>query len=98
MVTLSPSVSVASSDPWNRTSSSLTYTLTKRCRAPASVIRRDLMPGYLPSRSDRSSEMVAPLPSTLFEPLVYVRRMVGMRTSMAMAAKLLWAGKRLWTG
>src|SRR5262249_43680024 len=47
MVTLSPSLSFVSSEPRKRTSSSLTYTLTNRCRLP-SLIRRSRRPGCLP--------------------------------------------------
>src|SRR3954471_23775961 len=43
------------------------------------------MPGCLLSRSSTSAPSVAPLPSTVLLPPVWVRRMVGIRTSMAMA-------------
>jgi hypothetical protein len=42
------------------------------------------MPGWFDSRSSISAARVAPLASTAFSPPVYVRRIVGIRTSMAM--------------
>src|SRR5690242_2535167 len=42
------------------------------------------MPGWLASRSSMSAARVAPFASTAFSPPVYVRRIVGIRTSMAM--------------
>src|SRR3954447_139112 len=92
MVTESPSLTAVSRAPVNRTSSSLTYTLTKRCSLPSSVTRRPLRPGCLASRSSTSAPRVSPLPSTVLLPPVWVRRMVGIRTSMAMAGGLLAGG------
>ena len=45
------------------------------------------------SRSSISSASVSPAPSTAFSPPVYVRRIVGMRTSMAIGVlpRLVWA-------
>src|SRR3954453_4020798 len=43
------------------------------------------MPGCWLSRSSTSAPRVAPLPWTVLLPPVWVRRMVGIRTSMAMA-------------
>src|SRR3954451_11200369 len=85
IVTESPSLTWVSRAPVKRTSSSLTYTLTKRCRLPSSVTRRFFRPGCLLSRSSTSAPRVSPLPSTVLLPPVWVRRMVGIRTSMAMA-------------
>src|SRR5919205_790058 len=76
----------ASSEPRKRTSSSLTYTLTKRCSDPSSAIRRALIPGCLLSRSSKSAPSVSPAPSTDFSPPVYVRRMVGTRTFTAIVS------------
>src|SRR3954464_8437774 len=89
IVTESPSLTWVSSAPVKRTSSSLTYTLTNRCSLPSSVTRRPLRPGCWLSRSSTSWPRVAPLPSTVFAPPVWVRRMVGIRTSMAMLGVLL---------
>ncbi len=47
------------------------------------------MPGWLASRSSMRALRLAPSPLTAFSPPVYVRRMVGIRTSMAMAWVLL---------
>src|SRR4051794_9212701 len=86
--TWSPSFSVVSRPPVNRTSSSLTYTLTNRRRSlcPSSLASRSrsLRPGWLASRSSISAASVSPVASTAFSPPVYVRRIVGIRTSMAM--------------
>src|SRR3954470_16516651 len=85
IVTESPSLTWVSRAPVKRTSSSLTSTFTNRCSLPSSVTRRFFRPGCLLSRSSTSAPSVAPLPSMVLLPPVWVRRMVGIRTSMAMA-------------
>src|SRR5689334_16574420 len=82
-VTVSPSLTGVSRPDMKRTSSSFRYTLTKR-RRPLASTRRSRRPPCRWSRSLNSSASVDPLPSTCLAPSVYVRRIVGMRTSMAM--------------
>src|SRR5208282_6390493 len=82
-VTVSPSLTGVSRPSRNRTSSSFRYTLTKR-RRPSPSTRRSRRPPCRCSRSVNSSPSVDPVPSICLAPSVYVRRIVGMRTSMAM--------------
>src|SRR5689334_3107452 len=82
-VTVSPSLSGVSRPDRKRTSSSLRYTLTKRRRSPPLSISRSRRPPCRCSKSVNSSPSVDPVPSTCLAPSVYVRRIVGMRTSMA---------------
>src|SRR4029453_8330672 len=95
--TWSPSDSSASRPPMKRTSSSLMYTLTNRRRSPLSM-RRSLIPGWFASRSSMSALRLAPSPFTAFAPPVYVRRMVGIRTSMAIRHSSLGDSARVQRG
>src|SRR5918994_1797481 len=59
--------------------------LMKRRRSPSST-SRSLMPGWSESSESIRELRLAPSALTAFSPPVYVRRMVGIRTSMAMSA------------
>src|ERR687892_659883 len=78
--TTSPSRTSVSSEPRYRTSSSFTYTLTNRWRAPSPVISRARIPGYRDSRSSSTSRTVVPSPSTWPSPPVCDRRTDGTFT------------------
>src|SRR5699024_10458385 len=84
MVSWSPSATSASSPPEKRTSSSLTYTLTKRCSL-SSLINRSFSPELRLSMSSITSSTFLPDASTDFSPPVCCRRMVGMDTVTAMS-------------
>src|SRR5919106_1426307 len=84
--TTSPSPTSVSSEPRDRTSSSFTYTLTNRWRAPSPVTSRARIPGYRVSRSSSTSRTVVPSPSTWPSPPVCVRRTDGTFTRTGTAS------------
>src|ERR687892_1297374 len=85
--TTSPSPTSVSSEPRYRTSSSFTYTLTNRWRAPSPVISRARIPGYRDSRSSSTSRTVVPSPSTWPSPPVCDRRTDGTFTRTGTASR-----------
>src|SRR6516165_5090645 len=82
--TRDPAGTGVSSPLANRTSSSPTYTLTKRRKLPASSTIRPARPGYAASRLAMTSRRVPGSAFTSAEPPVNVRRMVGIRTETLM--------------
>src|SRR5215510_7639860 len=78
--TRDPADTGVSSPLVKRTSSSPTYTFTKRRRFPLSSTIRPARPGYDASRLARTSRKVPGSAVTSAEPPVNVRKMVGIRT------------------
>ncbi len=86
IATWSPALSAVLTPSRKRTSSSFTYTLTKRRSSPVSSTSRSRMPGYWRSRSSMTPVTVSAATWTSAAPLVRLRSGVGMRTDTAIVS------------
>jgi hypothetical protein len=80
ITTVSPEATPVCRPSWTRTSSSFTYTFTKRFSSPSSANSWPWVSGCLPARPFRTSPTVAPSTSTSLIPLTAGRSTGGILT------------------